>query len=160
MKKGRQVTAGPSACSRSFPPPTPGWGKRGQAPSSKTPPAEPGEAPEETTHTAGINPAWAPRALQKRRPARDRLGPVRLLAELPASDSGSQSEKVGSVLEDSPLKHSRRANEAVGSTTTVIQQHLTSFASQAVDFGLSIHSPPMRSRSRQRLLPEIGFGAP
>jgi len=34
------------------------------------------------------------------------------------------------LLEDSPLKHSRRANEAVGSTTTVIQQHLTSFAFQ------------------------------
>jgi hypothetical protein len=55
--------------------------------------------------------------------------PFRLLAELPASDSGSQSENVESVLEDTPLKHSRRANEAVGSTTTVIQQHLTSFAS-------------------------------
>jgi hypothetical protein len=69
-----------------------------------------------------------------------------LLAELPASDSGSQIRKVGSVLEDSPLKHSRRANEALGSTTTVIQQHLTSFASQAVDFGPSIHSPPMPPR--------------
>jgi hypothetical protein len=63
-----------------------------------------------------------------------------LLAELPASDSGSQSENVGRVLEDSPLKHFRRANEAVGSTTTVIQQHLTSFASRAVNFGASIHS--------------------
>src|SRR5437016_14075076 len=51
-------------------------------------------------------------------------------AEFPASDSGSQRQNVGRVLEDTPLEHSRRANEAVGSTTTVIQQHLTSFALQ------------------------------
>jgi hypothetical protein len=79
-------------------------------------------------------------AQERRRARRFPDGPSRLLAELPASDSGSQSENVGRVLEDSPLKHFRRANEAVGSTTTVIQQHLTSFASRAVNFGASIHS--------------------
>src|SRR5207237_997294 len=67
-------------------------------------------------------------------------------AEFPASDSGSQRQNVGRVLEDTPLEHSRRANEAVGSTTTVIQQHLTSFALQAVNFGASIHSAPMPPR--------------
>ena len=45
-------------------------------------------------------------------------------------------------LEDSPLEHSRRANEAVGSTTTVIQQHLTSFALQAVDFEVGVYTRP------------------
>ena len=52
-----------------------------------------------------------------------------LLAELPASDSGrAELGNVGSALEKDSLKHFRRANEAVGSTTTVIQQHLTSSA--------------------------------
>ncbi|GAC1659124.1 MAG: hypothetical protein NVS9B1_20610 [Candidatus Dormibacteraceae bacterium] len=53
------------------------------------------------------------------------------LAELPISDSGKsrRGEKCRQrLLEDDPPKHFRLANEMVGSTTTVIQQHLTSFA--------------------------------
>src|SRR5919198_2405636 len=40
------------------------------------------------------------------------------------------------ALERAPLRRSRRANEAVGSTTRLIQLGLTSFASRAVDSGV------------------------
>ena len=61
-------------------------------------------------------------------------GPSACSRSFPPPTPGVRVRMSVALLEDSPLKHSRRANEAVGSTTTVIQQHLTSFASLAVNF--------------------------
>src|SRR5438132_6216972 len=73
---------------------------------------------------------------KKRRPGtRPGLLSTTLLAELPASDSRSQRKGMSVALERAPLRRSRRANEAVGSTTRLIQLGLTSFATRAVNSG-------------------------